>query len=228
MERFDRSEAVISINFTLVLQVVHFLILVWIMNRLLIRPVLKHLAERDREIESRWANIDGLKSQAAERQAAYQARLNEATEAAAREREKLTAEANAEAAQLRDKAAVEGRAALDKVRAEIQAAVDDVRERLVAEEERHGRAVGRERAGEEGMRQFFISLAWLTLSLVMVLAMTAGAAHAAGEGSFFGAGWTMFWRIVNFAILAFAIYKVAKKTIGRLFRRQTGRGQGDL
>lgn len=125
----------ISINFTLVLQVVHFLILVWIMNRLLIRPVLNHLAERDKEITSRKAFIDGLKDQAADRQAAYQARLNEATEAAALERDKLTAEANAEAMELREKATLEARAALDKVRAEIQAAVDDVRERLVAEED---------------------------------------------------------------------------------------------
>lgn len=67
------------------------------------------------------------------------------------------------------------------------------------------------------MRQFFISLAWLTLSLVMVLAMTAGAAHAAEEGSFFGSGWTLFWRIINFGILAFAIYKVGKKPLSDFF-----------
>ncbi len=41
----------ISINATLVIQVIHFLVLVYILNRLMFRPILRLMDERDEHIE---------------------------------------------------------------------------------------------------------------------------------------------------------------------------------
>jgi len=48
----------ISINATLVIQVIHFLILVYILNRLIFRPILKLMDERDEHIEKTKKGVD--------------------------------------------------------------------------------------------------------------------------------------------------------------------------
>ena len=60
----------ISINATLILQVIHFLILVFILNRLMLKPILKvtheraeHLDNRKREIQNIEEETDRLKKE---------------------------------------------------------------------------------------------------------------------------------------------------------------------
>ncbi|MBC8177465.1 MAG: hypothetical protein H8E19_08675 [Deltaproteobacteria bacterium] len=48
----------ISINATLVIQVIHFLILVFILNRLMFRPILKLIDERDVHVEKTRKGVD--------------------------------------------------------------------------------------------------------------------------------------------------------------------------
>jgi len=48
----------ISINATLVIQVIHFLILVYILNRLIFQPILKLMDERDGHIEKTKKDVD--------------------------------------------------------------------------------------------------------------------------------------------------------------------------
>jgi F-type H+-transporting ATPase subunit b len=54
----------ISINATLVLQVVHLLILVFILNRLMFKPILKLVEERTNHIETSKTEIRDLESEA--------------------------------------------------------------------------------------------------------------------------------------------------------------------
>ncbi len=125
----------ISINFTLFVQIAHFLLLVWITNRLLIKPVLRHLAERDKELAERRASVDGLLAEAEERQRAYQDHLREARQRANIEREKMLAEARAEANQLRERSSEEARKVMERIRKEIAASLEEARAALAAREE---------------------------------------------------------------------------------------------
>jgi len=53
----------ISINATLILQVIQFLILVFILNRLFLRPIIKVLSEREQYIEKTRNEITELESE---------------------------------------------------------------------------------------------------------------------------------------------------------------------
>lgn len=125
----------ISINFTLFVQIAHFLLLVWLTNRLLIRPVLRHLAEKDAELAARRSKVDDLLTEAADRQRAYREQIREAHVQANAEREKMLAEAQAEANALREQSLDEGKSVIEKVRSEIQASLDEVRQALRADED---------------------------------------------------------------------------------------------
>jgi len=52
----------ISINATLVLQVIHFLVLAFILNRLMLKPILKLIDEREQHVEKTKGQIDEMKS----------------------------------------------------------------------------------------------------------------------------------------------------------------------
>jgi len=53
----------ISINATLVLQIIHFLILAYILNRIMFRPILRVISERDRHIEDEKGRLDKLEDE---------------------------------------------------------------------------------------------------------------------------------------------------------------------
>jgi len=50
----------ISINATLLLQIIHFLILIFILNRLMFRPILRIVSERNGHIEKTKADIENI------------------------------------------------------------------------------------------------------------------------------------------------------------------------
>lgn len=56
----------ISINATLFLQIVHFLILMFILNRLMFRPVLRIIHERNRHIEDEKNQLDTIEKETRE------------------------------------------------------------------------------------------------------------------------------------------------------------------
>ena len=54
----------ISINATLVVQIIHFLILVFILNRLMFKPILKKIEERKEYVEKTKGEINDLDQEA--------------------------------------------------------------------------------------------------------------------------------------------------------------------
>ena len=56
----------ISINATLVIQIIHFLILVFILNRLMFRPIVRIIDERSRFIEDTKIKVTGIGEETAE------------------------------------------------------------------------------------------------------------------------------------------------------------------
>ena len=76
----------ISINATLVLQVIHFLVLAFILNKLLFRPVLKIIDERKKHLVETKAEIDYFKEKSIQLEKAFHSEENEARKNVTKER----------------------------------------------------------------------------------------------------------------------------------------------
>ena len=79
----------ISINATLVIQVIHFLILVYILNRLIFRPILRLMDERDGHIEKTKKRVDEALDKTEVLKESCVSRVHEARNDATRERTEL-------------------------------------------------------------------------------------------------------------------------------------------
>lgn len=87
----------ISINATLVVQVLNFLILAFILNRLMIQPILKLINERSQHIETTKNEIEDIKLKTERLRDEYLSRQNDARKDAAQERTKIKSIANTKA-----------------------------------------------------------------------------------------------------------------------------------
>ncbi len=79
----------ISINATLVIQVIHFLILVYILNRLMFRPILKLIDERDGHIEKTKTRVDEALDKTEELKESCVSQVHQARNDATQERTEL-------------------------------------------------------------------------------------------------------------------------------------------
>lgn len=79
----------ISLDWTLGLQFVHFTILLIVLNKLLYRPLQKILAERREAIDGSHAQAKGLEADIEEKMQRYQQQLSDAKKLANEERNKL-------------------------------------------------------------------------------------------------------------------------------------------
>jgi F-type H+-transporting ATPase subunit b len=125
---------------TFVLEVINFLVLVWILKRFLYKPVLNVIARRRAEIEKSLADAEALHASAKSLQQQYEGRL---------------AEWSREKQQARDLLAVELEAERSRSISELQGALEKEREKQqVSESRRQADAIARieERALLQGAR----------------------------------------------------------------------------
>lgn len=121
----------ISINATLVIQVIHFLILVFLLNRILFRPIMDIIEKRAQHIKDESRHLDNLEEETKELTKKWEAALRdarkdagyeslkikqEATEAA----EKLISETREETASIKENAAKEVEIKLNAAKKFIQ------------------------------------------------------------------------------------------------------------
>lgn len=86
----------ISLDWTLILQFVNFMVLLVILNKLLYRPLLGILEQRRAAIDGAHDKAQSLQSEIEEKMARYQEQLNDAKAAASTERGNLKKAAQAE------------------------------------------------------------------------------------------------------------------------------------
>lgn len=87
----------ISINATLILQVLHFLVLVFVLDRLMFRPILKSIRDRNLHFEKTQREIENLHFEASRLKEECQARETGIKEDAVRRKSQLLNEGLAEA-----------------------------------------------------------------------------------------------------------------------------------
>ncbi len=111
----------ISIDIAFVIQAVNFLLLMFLLNLVLYRPIRKLLAERNAEIAAGHQKASEVDREVAEKMALYEARLREAKVKASEERGVMKREALAEESVLLDKARKEAGESLQALKGKVAA-----------------------------------------------------------------------------------------------------------
>ncbi|MBW2144633.1 MAG: ATP synthase F0 subunit B [Deltaproteobacteria bacterium] len=87
---FIVTETLITINETLVVQLIHFLILLFIMNRLMLQPLLKLISEREEFSRKTKSEIKDIEVKIGQLKEDFVSKENAARQDAARERSEIT------------------------------------------------------------------------------------------------------------------------------------------
>ncbi len=123
---------------TVAAQIVNFLVLVWLLQRFLYRPITDAMARREERIESRLSEAKAAREEVE----AEASRLREQQRALEDSREEVLGEARQEAAALRDRLEDDIREEMEARRATWQDHLEDEREAFAAQlQERAGRQV---------------------------------------------------------------------------------------
>ncbi|MEW6489435.1 MAG: F0F1 ATP synthase subunit B [Thermodesulfobacteriota bacterium] len=123
----------ININATLLVQLVNFLLLMYLLNRLLFRPMLRVLEERSDRTEGRRKQAAQLSSESQALWDDYQKRLQAAKADADRTRTQVIRQAEAQRDRLLEAASGEADKAVTQVRARLRAESEDARKALRAQ-----------------------------------------------------------------------------------------------
>jgi F-type H+-transporting ATPase subunit b len=123
----------ISINATLIVQLVSFLVLLLILNRILIRPVKRLMDERQAHVRTRREEADQLQDRAERGEQDYRRERRDALHAAGEDLDRIRSEVEAEALAQLEKTRDEAEALTRRLTREVEAQVGQAREELKAE-----------------------------------------------------------------------------------------------
>ena len=125
----------ISLDWTLGLQFVNFIILLIILNKLLYKPLQKMLAERRETIDGGHDRAKSLQADIDEKMQRYQQQLNEAKAAANEERSQLKKAAGEEEAAMLAEAHGKASARLQAIKSQVASEAADASKTLKSEAE---------------------------------------------------------------------------------------------
>ncbi len=123
----------ININATLFIQLVNFLILMVLLDRILFRPMLRILEERRERTEGRRRQAERIDAEAEAIWADYQEKIQQAKTEADRLRTQIIRRAEAERQKLLARVAEESEKRLAEIRARIRGEVEEARKVLETE-----------------------------------------------------------------------------------------------
>lgn len=109
----------VSLDYSLGIQIINFVLLIFILNRLLYRPLLGMIDKRKQKLTDSETEIRRLRDTVEQQMAAYEAKLGQAKAAAVEEKNEMIR-----------RGAEEAKAITDAVRAEIPEAMDQFRVRM--------------------------------------------------------------------------------------------------
>jgi len=124
---------VISVDWTLGLQFLNFIILLLILNKLLYKPLSKIMAQRREKIEGSYARAKELETGIDEKMRLYQQQLNDAKIFANEERSQLRKGAIEVEAALLSEAHKKATARLQMIKAQVASEAEDARKILQSE-----------------------------------------------------------------------------------------------
>ena len=196
----------ISIDYTLLIQVIGFFILLVVLNQFLYKPVQRILKEREEKIEGSIKKAAQTDKEIAEGIIAYEKKLKEAA-----------VKGNEERARIRQEGIEKEKAALEAARAEAFRELTGIRNEIEASKKSaiaglgtEAKSLARDIAGKVLERSV---VGFLIIGLIV-----PSLAFASSEGGHGDSGMT--WKIINFVILAVGVYLVWTKAISGLLTRR--------
>lgn len=123
----------IQINFTLFIQIANFLILLFILNALLYKPVMAKIREREAKIKADQAKAMEMEQKVLDEESRHQEELAKARQTASQEKNALMAEAKKAESGILEKARLEAAAIVDEMKTSIQGQTAEVRKTLTEE-----------------------------------------------------------------------------------------------
>jgi len=139
----------IDIDGTLIVQLVLFLVLFVVANKLLFQPYLRLRERRQAGIEGARAEADRMSAEAESKLADYQQQLAAARARANEEQRKVRAEASAYEREVTDKAKSQALKAIDEANAQVKAQTEAARKELLPRAEVLARAMASRLLGRE-------------------------------------------------------------------------------
>ena len=120
----------IEVNATIVLQVINFLLLVYLLNRFLIKPVMAVIHSRKEYVEKKYKQVEKLEQSRQEGLSKYQTEISMARDQANKKREELKKVARKKEKPIIEKARAEGEKIIEKIQVELSLETEKVREEL--------------------------------------------------------------------------------------------------
>ncbi len=131
----------VSVDWTLGLQIFNFLLLVWVLNKVLYNPIRGVLQQRKEKITGFEAVIDENQASVKEKEAAFHSGIKNARSKGAKERDALKAEASEEEKRIISDINQKALAELQEVRVKISREAESVRKELQKEAELYSTAI---------------------------------------------------------------------------------------
>jgi len=123
----------ISVDYTMFIQMANFIALIFILNAILYKPIRKILIERKKKIQGYKEGIEGLQRDASESEETFQAKMSEARQQGVQEKEAMKQTGQEEEKRLISEINQKAQAELETVRAQIAKDAEDARRGLEKE-----------------------------------------------------------------------------------------------
>ncbi len=202
----------ISLDLTLVFQIIGFFFLLIVLNRFLYNPVLRILKERDEKIGGAIKKAAETEKEVETGLLSYEKRIKEAAVKGHEERNRIRQEGLNREKELLEAARVEAAKELTSMRGELSKSKDSALASLKEE----SRTISKNIAEKILERKVVLFLIAFGLTALLPAIVFAQGEHAEGHG---GAGET--WKIINFVILAVGVYLVWTKAIAGLLNKRS-------
>ncbi len=131
----------VSVDLTLFLQIINFLLLVWVLNKVLYKPIRGVLLRRKEKIAGFEEAIDGNKASVKAKETAFRSGIKEAQSKGVEERKAFKAAASEEEKQTISEINKKALAELQEVRAKISREAEGVRNELLNEADFYANAI---------------------------------------------------------------------------------------
>lgn len=137
----------IKIDYSLIIQMVNFLFLIWILNLLVFRPIRGILTQRSERFNNLAKDIESCRRDAEEKETAFAQGIKDARNRGVKEKEAFIAEAEAEEKKLMQEINAKAQANLAEIRGKIQKDAASVAAALEKEIDEFAKAIGQKILG---------------------------------------------------------------------------------
>lgn len=137
----------IKLDWTIFIQMVNFIILIWALNYVAYRPIRGILAKRKEKVEGLESGIDRFESDAMEKSAAIDAGIKEAREKGLKMKEAMAEKARQEEQQMLEKINQQARQDLEEIRSRVARETDEVRQSLQSQIEYFANEISKKMIG---------------------------------------------------------------------------------